>query len=231
MRRLRAALARVRAHFHRDRLDRDLAAELHSHLSMHIDDNRRAGMNADEARRQALLKLGGIVQVEERHRDVRGIPMLEHLIRDVRLGTRNLKASPAFTAVTILTLGLGIGANTAIFSIINTALFQPLPVNRPDELVSINRVSAGVPTFSYPDYRDLRDRSTLLAGIAAYRISPMSLEAGGAAARIWGYLATGNYFDVLGVRAVMGRALARSDDLGPGGHPVLVPILRSLVVP
>jgi hypothetical protein len=125
MRRLRAALARVRAHFHRDRLDRDLAAELHSHLSMHIDDNRRAGMNADEARRQALLKLGGIVQVEERHRDVRGIPMLEHLIRDVRLGARSLKAAPAFTAVTILTLGLGIGANTAIFSIINTALFQP----------------------------------------------------------------------------------------------------------
>jgi predicted permease len=222
MRRLRAALARVRAHFHRDRLDRDLAAELHSHLSMHIDDNRRAGMNADEARRQALLKLGGIAQVEERHRDVRGIPMLEHLIRDVRLGARNLKASPAFTAVTILTLGLGIGANTAIFSIINTALFQPLPVNRPDELVAINRVSAGVPTFSYPDYRDLRDRSTLLAGIAAYRISPMSLEAGGAGGRIWGYLATGNYFDLLGVRAVMGRALARSDDLVPGGHPVLV---------
>ena len=79
---------------------------------------------------------------------MRGIPMLEHLIRDVRLGARNLKASPAFTAVTILTLGLGIGANPAIFSIINTALFQPLPVNRPDELVSINRVSAGVPTFS-----------------------------------------------------------------------------------
>jgi MacB-like periplasmic core domain len=103
--------------------------------------------------------------VEERHRDVRGIPMLEHLIRDVRLGARTLKKSPAFTAVTILTLGLGIGANTAIFSIINTALFQPLPVNRPDELVTINRASAGVPTFSYPDYRDLRDRSTLLAGI------------------------------------------------------------------
>ena len=161
-------------------LDWDLAAELHSHLSMHIDDNRRAGMNADEARRQALLKLGGIVQVEERHRDVRGIPMLEHLIRDVRLGARTLKASPVFTAVTILTLGLGIGANTAIFSIINTALFQPLPVNRPDELFTINRVSAGVPTFSYPDYRDFaRIRSTLLAGLAAYRISPMSLEAGG----------------------------------------------------
>ena len=99
----------------------------------------------------------------------------------MRFGRAHLKASPAFTAVTILTLGLGIGANTAIFSIINTALFQPLPVDRPDELVTINRVSAGVPTFSYPDYRDFRDRSTLLAGIAAYRISPMSLEAGGTA--------------------------------------------------
>jgi MacB-like periplasmic core domain len=179
MRRLRAALARVVALFRRDRLERDLAID--SHLAMHIDDNLRAGMTANEARRQAMVKLGGIAQVEEQHRDVRGIPMLEHLIRDVRFGARSLKVSPAFTAGTILTLGLGIGANTAIFSIINTALFQPLPVNRPDELVTINRVSAGVPTFSYPDYRDLRDRSTLLAGIAAYRISPMSLEAGGAA--------------------------------------------------
>jgi predicted permease len=206
--------------FQRERLDRELAAELDSHLALHVDDNLRAGMPPEEARRQALLKLGGVAQIEEQHRQARGIPFVEHLMRDVWFGARTLRASPVFTCVTILTLGLGIGANAAVFSIINAALFQPLPVERPNELVTINR--AGFPTHSYPDYRDFRDRNTLLAGIAAYRISPMSLEAGGAATRIWGYLATGNYFDLLGVRAVVGRAFEKSDDLVPGGHPVLV---------
>ena len=93
MRRLRAALARVVALFRRDRLDRDLAAELDSHLAMHIDDNLRAGMTADEARRQAMVKLGGIAQVEERSRDARGIPLIEHLVRDLYFGARALRAS------------------------------------------------------------------------------------------------------------------------------------------
>jgi len=221
-RRLRAALVRVRAMFQRDRLDRELADELESHLSLHIEDNLRAGMTPEEARRQARLRLGGVAQVEEQYRHARGIPLVEHAIRDVRFGARALRAAPGFTAVAVLTLGVGIGANAAIFSFINTALFKPLPVEHPEELVSINKVGGGLPTLSYPDYRDFRDRSTLLSGIAALRLSPMNLEAGGSASRIWGNLVTGNYFDLLGVRAAMGRTLAASDDRAPGGHPVLV---------
>jgi predicted permease len=222
MPRLRALVAKVRALFGRRAADRDLAAELESHLAMHAEDNVRRGMTPDEGRRQALLKLGGLAQVEERYRAARSIPSIERLVRDVRLAARTLRKTPAFSAVAVLTLGLGMGANAAVFSVVNATLFRPLPIDRPDELVAINAVRAGVPTFSYPDYRDLRDRNSVLSGIAAYRLSPMNIEAGGPAARIWGNLVTGNYFDLLGVRAAVGRALGASDDIVPGGHPVLV---------
>ena len=146
MRRLTAVLMRMRAMFQRDRLDRELAAELDSHLAMHVDDNVRAGMALEEARRQALLKLGGVAQVEEQYRHVRGIPFIERLMRDVRFAARTLGATPVFTSVAALTLGLGIGANAAIFSVLNAVLFQPLPVERPDELVMVNRGTACRPS-------------------------------------------------------------------------------------
>jgi predicted permease len=222
MRRIRAAWRRLLAIVERDRLDRELSAELESHLALHADACERAGMSRDEARRRARVKLGGVAQIAERHRDQRRLPRLERLAADVRYGARSLRAAPAFSIVAILTLALGIGANTAIFTVINAALFRPLPVERPEELVSLNRVGASVPTFSYPDYRDFRDRDTLMSGLAALRLAPMNLETDGAASRVWGYLVTGNYFEVLGVRAAKGRLLAPSDDRIPGGHPVLV---------
>jgi len=117
--------------FQRDRLDRELADELESHLSLHVDDNVRAGMTTEEARRHARLKLGGVAQVEQQYRHVRGVPLVEHVMCDVRFGARTLRAAPLFTAVAVLTLGLGIGANAAIFSVINAALLQPFPVERP----------------------------------------------------------------------------------------------------
>jgi predicted permease len=221
VRRLRAALARVRALLQRGRLDRELAAELDSHLSLHIDDNLRAGMTPHEARRQALLKLGGVAQVEERYRRARGIPAIEHVIRDARLSARRLLAMPGFTIVAVATLGLGIGANAAIFGVLNAALFQPLPVERPANLVMLNR-NSGVPTHSYPDYRDFRDRNTVLAGLVAYRFSPMNFDASRTPTRIWGYLVTGNYFEVLGVRPILGRTFTASEDRIPGAHRVAV---------
>jgi predicted permease len=221
-RRLRAQWRQLLAVFDRDRLDRDLAEELESHLALHVEDNLRAGMSPADARRQALVKLGGVAQIQEQHRWSRGLPAVEHVLRDLRYAARTLGALPAFTLSAVITLGLGIGANTAIFSVVNAALLQPFPVDRPDELVAINRAGAGVPAHSYPDYRDFRDRTTHLSGIAALRLSPMIVEIDGRATRIWGQLASGNYFDLLGVRAVLGRALAASDDRLPGAHPVLV---------
>jgi predicted permease len=222
MRALRACLVRARALLLRDRLDRELAAELESHLQHHIDDNIRAGMPPDEARRHALVKLGGRAQAEAQYRERRGIPVIERLVHDVRYAMRALAAMPGFTIVAILTLGLGIGANAAIFSVINAAIVRPLPVDRPDRLVTVGRNGGDLPIHSYPDYRDIRDRNTVLAGLAALRFSPVNLQRDRTAARVWGMLVSGNYFDVVGIRASAGRALSPADDITPGGHPVAV---------
>ncbi len=143
---------------------------------------------------------------------------------DLRLALRRFGQNPGFTLIAVITLTLGIGANTAIFSLINAVLVRPLPVARGSEIVSLNqRQGADVfPSLSYPNYRDMRDRNSTLSGLVGYRTLPVSLGLPGASQRIWGYLVTGNYFDVLGVGAVRGRMLHSEDDLKPGGHPVAV---------
>jgi hypothetical protein len=213
----------VRALFLRGRLDRDLAAEIESHLAHHIDDNLRSGMSQEEARRQALLKLGGIAQVQEQYRETRGFPTFDRLTTDVRDAACALLRAPGFAAVAILSLAFGIGANAAIFSAVNGLFFKPFAVERPDRLVSIAR-TPGFPASSYPDFRDIRDRNTVLSGIAALRFSPMNVDAGAGhtARRSWGLLVSGNYFEMLGVRAAIGRTFGPEGDRVPGKHPVLV---------
>ena len=148
---------------------------------------------------------------------------MDGLIQDLRLAWRRLRQSSGFAAVAVITLALGIGANTTVFSAIHAILFRPLPVERPEELVFVEHaLKRDFPTQSYPDYRDLRDRNQALAGLIAYRIAPMALSRDGQNVRLWGYLATGNYFEVLGVRALRGRIFTPSDDLRPGAHPVAV---------
>src|SRR5690348_11273746 len=145
MRRLRALLLRFVGMFTGPRHEQEMAAEFESHLQMHIDDNVRAGMSTEEARRLALIKLGGLDQAKENCRDRRRLPMLETLMQDVRYGTRMLLKSPGFTAVAILTLALGIGANTAIFSLIDTVMLRMLPVEKPEELVQLALVDPAEP--------------------------------------------------------------------------------------
>jgi len=146
------------------------------------------------------------------------------LSHDLRAGVRHLGQNPGFFFVAVLTLALGIGANASIFSVINVVLFRPLPLERPSELVSLNETVANntVPFLSYPNYRDFRDRNSVLTGLAAYGFIPASVGQQGSSQRMWGYIVSGNYFELLGVKALAGRLLQPEDDIVRGGHPVMV---------
>ncbi len=141
------------------------------------------------------------------------------MLQDLRIALRRLGRTPGFTAVTILTLALAIGANTTTFSALNRFLLRPLPVERPKELFNI---ATSELTQAYPDYVDLRDRNRSLVGLIAYRITPVALSQGGKNIHMWGNEATGNYFDLLGVRAFLGRTLKPEDDQRSSPRPVIV---------
>ena len=149
---------------------------------------------------------------------------MQTLFQDLRFGARMLLKKPGFTLIAVITLGLGIGANTAIFSLVNTVTLRPLPVAEPERIVDVTPLGKGasVGAFSYPAYKDFRDKNEVFDGLVAYIPAPMNLSQNGVNERVWGYLATGNYFDTLGVRAIKGRAFTREDDLVPGAHPVAV---------
>lgn len=151
---------------------------------------------------------------------------MDRLKQDLVVALRRLRSSPGFTIAAVITLALGIGANTTIFTAVNAVIFRSLPVDHPEQLVALNTLAfkAEFPVQSFPNYRDTRDRSTnVLSGLAAYRVDPVNFSrAAGDNSRSWGYLVTGNYFDMLGVRAGRGRVLHPDDDVTRGGHPVAV---------
>ena len=142
---------------------------------------------------------------------------------DVRVALRRLAARPGFTAIAILSLGLGIGATTVFFGLMNATLLKPLAVLHPEELVSPSVKRFSAPVVSYPLYLDIRDRSGVFAAASTYRMVPMGMSLGGGRnSRIWGYLAGGNFFSLLGVKASQGRLFTPDDDRTPRGHPVAV---------
>ena len=149
---------------------------------------------------------------------------MQTLWQDIRYSLRLLAKRPGFTAIAVITLALGIGANTAIFSLVNTVLLRPFPVTRPDQLytLSVTGKDDSIQAFSYPSYIDFRDRNEVLAGLFASRMAPMSLSRSGNNERLWGYLVSGNYFEVLGVGAIQGRTLTPDDDRARLASPVAV---------
>ena len=211
----------VQAILQHSRMEREMDAELRFHIEAYAEDLVRSGVPRGEAARLARIEFGGIEQAKEECRDARGVHLAESLLQDLRFGARVLRKSPAFTAVAVLTLALGIGANTVVFSFVNALLLRPLPVEQPSELVFLENEHYG-PSQSFPNYKDLRDHNRTFAGLVGYRISPMELETNAGADRIWGYLATGNYFDVLGVKPALGRFFQQSDDQHPGASPYAV---------
>ena len=225
MRHVRAALARIAGFFTGHRADDDLREELEAHLEMEIAEHVRRGVPPDEARRRALLASGGLTQAAEAVRDRRGLPWLESAGADLVYALRALRHSPAFAAVVVVTLALGIGANTAIFSVVRGVLLKPLPHRDGDRLVYLRQLSdapggANI-AFSVPEVRDLRNGAPSLGGIAEYSTWTSIHQTTEGAERIRVGLVTGNYFEVMGLAPVLGRVTEPTDD-GPGVTPVAV---------
>jgi len=216
MRKLRAWFLRLGGIFGRERQERELAEELESHLQMHIEENLRRGMTPTEARRDALLKLGGIESTKESYRDRRGVPWLETFFQDVRYGLRMLRKNSAFTVVSVLTLALGIGANTAIFSLLDAILLRFLPVDKPEQLVQVTRRAPREDRFSSvftnPLWEKVRDQRDVFSGAAAWGDVRFDLAQGGEAHYATGLWVSGDFFRTLGIRPAAGRLITVGDD-------------------
>ena len=213
------------------RREREMAAELESHLALHIDDNMRAGMSAAEARRQALLKFGPVESLKETYRDRGGIPVVTHVARDVRYALRMLRKSPGFSATVILTTALAVGVNAAIFTLLNAAALRSLPVPDGDRLLTISlrhegtarRGIAGAPSMlSHDEFLAVREQSAnAFQDVAAYA-TLYTVTLGGSAPRsLVATMTSCEYFNVLRVQAALGRTFA-ADDCVPGAPPTIV---------
>ncbi len=239
---LRQVISRLIAMLYRNKRDREMAEEMCLHLELRTRANIEAGMTPEEARRAARRQFGGVDQIQEVCRDQRGIIWIEHLLQDLRHAMRTLAGSPAFTAVAVLSLALAIGANTAIFSLLNAVLLRSLPVKNAHELREViwtgrnpslsnytgsgmGRTGSGFTyagSFSYPCYRDFRDRAIGFAEVFAFfPLNNLTAIARGRASITGGLMVSGNFFSGYGAQPLIGRAITPADDQ-PGAVPVAV---------
>jgi predicted permease len=217
--------SRIRGWFSMRHVDEEFSEELGAHLEMLTQENIQQGMTVEQAQRAARIKLGGATQLRETNRELRGLPGIDTILMDVRYAFRTLRKNWGFTAVVVLTLALGIGANSTVFSWINSTLLNPLPgVADQTRVVSLMRSSGerSLSSFSYPDYADLRDRNHAFSSLVASAINPMGLTHNEKPERIWGTLVSENYFDAFGVRLLYGRGFLPAEGKAPGGAPVAV---------
>ncbi|HET7608944.1 MAG TPA: ABC transporter permease, partial [Gammaproteobacteria bacterium] len=230
MRTLRAWLHRLAGSFSSSRREREFADELQSHLQMHIDDQMRAGMTLEEARRSALVALGGVAATEERYRDRGGFPIVAHAAQDLRFAARLFRRSPGFTLMAIVTTMLAVGVNVAIFTAFNAAAFGPLNLPDAGRLVTIStrfdgqykRNVHGVPSLlSLQEFEAVRDQASSFDGLVGF--APFNqVTLGGAEPRqILVTAASCGYFGALRIRPALGRDLIASDCV-TGAEPVVV---------
>ena len=221
---VRRLIARLRSLFRRGREDVEAQAELRFHLEMETENNLRTGMDLGEARRRAHVRLGGADAIREAVRDARGGRPLEDLLRDVGYALRGARRRPGFTLAAAVSLAIPIGFNTAVFTVVDSLLFGPLPVARPAQLVDVYTSDPGVQrysTTSYPDYLDLRAGNDVFTDMAAHSSMVAAVRVDGDVDRLIGEIVTGSYFGLLGVRPLLGRLLAPEDDR-PGAERVTV---------
>ena len=221
MRPMRAWFVRLFGLFARERREQELSAELEAHLQMHIDDGIRAGLSPEQARRQARIRLGGVEQVKESYRDRRGVPMLETMAQDLSYGIRAMRRSPGFTAAAVLTLGLGIGATTAVFTVVYAVLLRPLPYPQPDRLVYIKEnLATGLNFFSTPrEYVAWQKQSQTMSQLGAYMWDRATLTGAGPAERVVCGAVTASFLELLGAQPVLGRVF-RPEEERAGGESV-----------
>ncbi|HXX13410.1 MAG TPA: ADOP family duplicated permease [Candidatus Eremiobacteraceae bacterium] len=209
---------RVLALFRGKQLDHELDEEISTHLSLAMEENLRRGMSPDEARRQALVQFGGPQQAKENHREARSLPVLDGVLRDLRFAARVLRKSPAFSIIAVLTLALGIGANSAIFSVVRGVLFRPLANQDEDRLLYLRQSAPGIGednvTFSVPEIQDLGGHLRSIKELGTLSSIDFTLTGLGEPREIRAGVVDGNYFQVMGLHPVLGRLLNPIDD-GP----------------
>ena len=228
-------LFRLRALFRRKTVEVELDEELRSHFENQVEKLVTSGLPRAEATRRARIEFGGYEQLKEECRDARGVRFIETFLRDVRFGFRAMKRSPGLTLVAVLSLALGIGANTAMFSLLDTVLLKSLPVEEPSKLVLFGAGRWGgsqdtLPDrswelFSYPFYREISKQNAVYAGVTAVHSIEFSTHGavdGGSSELLKADLVSGTFFSVLGVKSVLGRVLNEADDQAPGAGPVAV---------
>ena len=205
---------RLRALFRKAEMERELDDELRFHLEKEIEQNLARGMSAEEARFAALRSFGGVEQVKEESRDMRGVRFVEEFLQDVRYSVRVLLRKPGFTLTVIITLALGIGANTAIFSVVNAVLLRELPLKNPDEVMWVwsTRTDRDKAPFTLPDFLDYRDQNQTLNQIAAFCNAGLNLTGNEKTERLQAMRVSANLFQLLGVDASVGRLLVPEDD-------------------
>ena len=216
--------ARLRSVFRREREDAETRDELRFHLEMETEKNLRAGLDPREARRRAHARLGGVEAIREAVRDARGMRPAEDLLRDLGYALRGARRNPGFALAAVVSLAIPIGLNTAIFTIVDSLLFRPLPVVRPGELVDVytsHPDGERYSTSSYQDYLDLRAANDVFTDMAAHVPISAAVRVDGTGRFVMGEAVTGNYFELLGVQPVLGRMLAPDDDR-PGAARVAV---------
>jgi predicted permease len=207
---LRILVLRIKGLFGKNRREIDLDAELHAHLEALTEENIRRGMKPDEARYAARREFGGVEQTKELYRERRGLPFLETLFYDIRFGARMLAKNPGFTIVAVLTLALGIGANTAIFSVVNAVLLRPLAYKNPDRLVTI--LHNGDNPVSVANYIDWRDQSRSFEAMGAADYWSPNLTGVDPPEHLWGLQVTQNLLPLLGVEPMLGRMFLPGED-------------------
>jgi predicted permease len=213
---------RIATLFQRSQMNAEMEDELRTHIQHRADDLERSGFLRAEAERRARIEFGGYERYRQESYEAARGQFFERLVQDVRFSFRVLWKSPGFAAVSVLTLAFGIGANCVAFSLMNALILRPLDVPQAQNLYTIERGKLNDPAQSYPDYRDLRDRSKAFDGIVAYGIARAGIDTDGKASTAWLYQVSGNYFDVLLVRPYLGRFFDSSDERGLNSAPYLV---------